>query len=192
MFYLPHKPVIRESAESTKVRIVFDASAKTKNNVQSLNDCLEIGPPTQNLIWDILVRNRMRPITLAGDLKQAFLQIRVREADRDALMFHWVVDKDSKKVETLRFTRVLFGLCQSPFKLGGTLEQLLTNMENEYPKEVQEIKKSIYVDDVLLSDCDPKTLKELKESAINIFESGGFTLHEWHSNDKTMYESLNR
>ena len=27
-FYIPHKPVIRESAESTKLRIVFDASAK--------------------------------------------------------------------------------------------------------------------------------------------------------------------
>ena len=27
-FYIPHKPVIRESAESTKLRIVYDASAR--------------------------------------------------------------------------------------------------------------------------------------------------------------------
>ena len=27
-FYLPHQPVIREAAGSTKVRIVFDASMK--------------------------------------------------------------------------------------------------------------------------------------------------------------------
>ena len=27
-FYLPHKPVVRHTAESTKVRIVFDASSK--------------------------------------------------------------------------------------------------------------------------------------------------------------------
>ena len=27
-FYIPHKPVIRETAESTKLRIVYDASAK--------------------------------------------------------------------------------------------------------------------------------------------------------------------
>ena len=93
-FYLPHKPVIRESAETTKIRIVFDASSKTSSSAASLNDCLETGPPTQNLIWDILVRNRSRPITLAGDMKQAFLQIRVREAERDVLRFHWVTDMD--------------------------------------------------------------------------------------------------
>ena len=29
-FYLPHKPVVREAAESTKIRIVFDASAKAE------------------------------------------------------------------------------------------------------------------------------------------------------------------
>ena len=30
-FYLPHKPVVRENAESTKVRIVYDASARVDN-----------------------------------------------------------------------------------------------------------------------------------------------------------------
>ena len=47
-FYLPHKPVIRESAESTKLRIVFDASAKENSGSASLNDCLETGPALQN------------------------------------------------------------------------------------------------------------------------------------------------
>ena len=46
VFYLPYGPVIRESAETTKLRI-YNAS---------LNDCLETGPPLQNAMWDILVR----------------------------------------------------------------------------------------------------------------------------------------
>ena len=37
--YLPHRAVIRDDKETTKVRVVFDASAKEKEN-QSLNDCL--------------------------------------------------------------------------------------------------------------------------------------------------------
>eukprot|EP00794_Sanderia_malayensis_P000965 gene965-biopygen216 len=186
VFYLPHKEVIRETAETTKLRIVFDASAKTNTNVASLNDCLETGPPTQNLIWDILVRNRSRPITLAGDLKQAFLQIRVREAERDVLRFHWVTDMDRNKKETLRFTRVLFGLSQSPFLLGGTIEQLLRSKESEYPAEVEEIRQSIYVDDLLLSANKSSELKVLKAAAVKIFSSALFELHKWHSNDRTL------
>ena len=72
-FYIPHKPVIRESAESTELRIVYDASAEANEKSPSLNDCLETGPSLQNLLWDVLVCNRLKPIALAGDLKQGFL-----------------------------------------------------------------------------------------------------------------------
>ena len=68
----------------------------------------------QNLLWAILVRNQLKPVALAGDLKQAFLQIPIRSEDRDALRFHWIKDKDTLDVEVLRFTCALFGLFQSP------------------------------------------------------------------------------
>ena len=89
-FYMPHKAVIRESAQTTKVRIVYDASAKPNSNTPLLNDCLETGPSLQNLLWDILVRTRLRPVLLCGDIEKAFLQIRIRENDGDALRFHWI------------------------------------------------------------------------------------------------------
>ena len=44
-FYIPHKEVIRESAQSTKMRVVYDASAKSSPASTSLNDCLYAGPP---------------------------------------------------------------------------------------------------------------------------------------------------
>ena len=47
-FYIPHKAVIRETVESTKIRIVYDASARANEKAPSLNDCLETGPPLQN------------------------------------------------------------------------------------------------------------------------------------------------
>ena len=37
VFYFPHRPVIRESAESNKLRIVHDASAKSSKSTASLN-----------------------------------------------------------------------------------------------------------------------------------------------------------
>lgn len=42
--YLPHRPVVRTDAETTKVRIVYDASCKDKSFGVSLNDCLHVGP----------------------------------------------------------------------------------------------------------------------------------------------------
>ena len=71
-FCIPHKHVVIQAAESTKVRVVYDASAQVNSTSPSLNDCLEKGLPLQNLIWTILTRNRFRLITLAGDIKQAF------------------------------------------------------------------------------------------------------------------------
>ena len=57
--YIPHQPVIRDQAKSTKMRIVYDCSAKANSGV-SLNDCLEVGPPLQLIIFDIQQRNRPR------------------------------------------------------------------------------------------------------------------------------------
>ena len=51
---MPHKAVVREAAQTTKVRIVHDASEKSRSKNVSLNECLETVPPLQNLIWDIL------------------------------------------------------------------------------------------------------------------------------------------
>ena len=41
--YLPHKAIIRENNETTKIRVAFDASAKTPEGL-SLNDCMNAGP----------------------------------------------------------------------------------------------------------------------------------------------------
>ena len=43
-FYLPHKAVSKQEAESTKLRIVYDASAKESHHHPSLNDRLYAGP----------------------------------------------------------------------------------------------------------------------------------------------------
>ena len=148
-YYVPHKPVIRVNTESTKMRIVHDASAKSNCSSPSLNECLETGPALQNLLWKVLVRNRFFPVELCGDIKQALLQVLIKEEDRDVLRFHWIKDKDPKQIDTLRFTRALFGLVQSPFILGGTLDAHLESKKGDNIKEIADIKKSLYVDDFI-------------------------------------------
>ena len=86
--YIPHKPVVTEEVESIKMRIVYNASAKSTLSSLSLNECLQTGPLHQNLLRNILIRNRFSPVTLCGDIKQTFLQVRINEEDRDAIRFH--------------------------------------------------------------------------------------------------------
>ena len=50
-------------------------------------------------------------------------------------------------------------------------------------KTVEEIRKSIYVDDVSLSGDTLNYVKILKRETIEIFERAGFQLHKWHSNE---------
>ena len=100
-FYIPHKGVIRENAATTKMRIVYDASATAKDTARSLTECLETGPPLQNQIWRVLVRGRFHAVAIAGDIRKAFFQVPIRDASR----FHWIDRENPEKVRTLRFTR---------------------------------------------------------------------------------------
>ena len=96
-----------------------------------MTEYLEPGPNLQNQIWKILVRARFNPVAICGDLKQAFLQIRIRETCRDALTFHWIEGQDPPKMEIYQFTRLVFGLTQSPFVLDATFQHHWQNYINK-------------------------------------------------------------
>ena len=128
--------------------------------------------------------NRFHAVAIAGDLKQAFLQVRIREHERDALRFHCLKDLQSKEVEVLRFTRALFGLGPSPFLLAGVIKEHLRSLRPKYPEIVNEIEKSLYVDDLISGASSTSKALELKKTAKDIFGEASFELHKWHSNVK--------
>ena len=83
--YLLHHAVIRHDRETTKLRVVYDASARSGG--PSLNDCLYTGPKFNQKILDILSRFHSYQIALAADIEKAFLMISVANEDQDALQF---------------------------------------------------------------------------------------------------------
>ena len=182
-FYLPHKPVVRETASTTKLRIVYDGSARATPDVPSINDCLNPGPSLQSALWDILVRERIFPIALTGDIQKAFLQIRVKECDRDALRFHW---DDDGEVVSYRFTRVLFGLTSSPFLLNGVLCAYLDHWAKSHPHEAEELRKSLYVDDIITGGTTVAEVQQKKDNVLKILHDGQFKPHIWASNDPNL------
>ena len=69
--YLPHHAVVRRDKTTTKLRVVYDASAKSDG--PSLNECLHKGPRFNQLILDLLLRFRSYRIALTADVEKAFL-----------------------------------------------------------------------------------------------------------------------
>ena len=92
--------------------------------------------------------------------------------------------KETKQAESLRFSRVLFGLSTSPFHLGGVIDQHLRNLQQNFPNEVEEVKRSLHVDDLITGVT---TVVE-KKAAQAIFREGRFQLHKWHSNLPSLEE----
>ena len=169
-FYLPHKAVIRD-----------DASARRRVDQPSLNDCLQPGPPLQNLLWNVLMRVRFHPVVITGDLQKTFLQIRIREKERDALRFHWKRPHQCN-VETYRFTCAPLGLTSFTFLLGGVISQLLIPWEEKHQEIVEGLRRSLYVDNLLTVGTTVEEALIKKSMAKTIFENATFKLRMWHSN----------
>ena len=108
--------VSKSDKETTKLRIVFDASAKASKTLLSLNDCLEKGLNGIPHIFNLLLNFRCHPVGLTADIEKAFHQIAIDPKDRDALKFLWIDDasKPNPKVVKYRFCRLVFGLTPSP------------------------------------------------------------------------------
>ena len=70
------------------------------------------GAPLQPRLWDIMIRARVASNVLLADIQKAFLQVGIRDEDRDAFRFLFHLNGNE---EHLRFSRVPFGVEASPF-----------------------------------------------------------------------------
>ena len=140
MHYMPHHAVVRRERATTKIRIVYDGSAKLDSE-PSLNECLEVGPNLIPKLFDILVQFQSNAIALTADIEKAFLMIGIVPADRDALRFLWFQDpsKIDSPILHLRFNRVVFGLKPSPAILGSVIQHHLNKYSGEHPELVKQM-----------------------------------------------------
>ena len=180
VYYLPHRPVVKLDSNSTKVRPVFDASAKGYNKM-SLNDCVHIGPNLLPDLVEVLIRFRRYPIALMGDVKQAFPQIYMHLKDQDLHRFLIMLYGETIHC---RFTRVPFGNASSPFILNAVLRYHLSLFQDSIMKK--ELQDNIYVDNLLSGADSEKEALEKYEEACKMLSSAGMLLNKWTSNNRSV------
>lgn len=180
VYYMPHRPVVKESSLTTKIRPVFDASAKGYNGV-SLNDCLETGPCLLPSLVDIIMRFRRWRIAITADITKAFLQVLVDSQDRDVHRFLW---NDGGNQKVMRFLRLPFGNCSSPFLLNASIRHHIS----QYPESrtVSELKDNLYCDDLLTGADSEKDAALLFKEARSILGDASMPLAKYSSNSDSM------
>ena len=188
LHYIPHFPVFKTDSATTKMRIVYDASARVSSEALSLNDCLHTGPNLMQDLTGILLKFRTHRIALTADIEKAFLQIELNNQDRDATRFLWLKDihKSVNSVDNLeayRFCRVLFGAAPSPFLLNATIRYHLNEKDNWKTKDLTE---NMYIDNVVTgTNCDDKALEYYSLSR-SYLQEAGMNLRQWTSNSTAL------
>ena len=185
--YIPHRPVVRQDRETTKIRIVFDASAKIGGGA-SLNDCLYSGPNMLSKVFDILLRFRTKKIGILSDIKKAFLNVGIHHSHKDYLRFLWF-DPETNCIKIFRFLRVLFGATSSPFLLQGTIRYHFNYMVQQGLIDAgfaDEFLKNLYVDDSSTVVDSVNDGLSWYEKAKRVMNTGGFTLRKWRTNNKEL------
>jgi hypothetical protein len=188
--YLAHHGVETPS-RTTKLRIVFDASAKESRDRPSLNEAMHRGQVFLENIVSLLLRFRDYPIAIIADIEKAFLQVGLQESERDVTRFLWVRDfrqpPTGDNLQTLRFLRVSFGIVASPFLLGATL---VYHLKKAQTPTALKTANDIYVDNVVTGVASASEAMEYYRETKLLFREAGMNLREYSSNDSEFMTSV--
>ncbi|XP_045455994.1 uncharacterized protein LOC123665778 [Melitaea cinxia] len=186
--YLPHHAVIREDKDTTKVRVVYDASASGSNG-KSLNDAMMVGPVLQPDLRSLITTWRTYKICVVGDIVKMYRMINITGVHTNLQRIVWR-DSPDKDLESYNLTTVTFGTAAAPYLAVRTLHQLADDEAKEYPHSAPVIKRSFYMDDLMTgSDSEEKTKKKCEEIRM-ILRKGGFIMQKWCSNSEEVLRYL--
>ena len=190
VYYMPHREVIRENRETTKIRMVYDPRSKPVR--PSLNECLDAGPSLLPKIFDLLVRFRSYRYVMISDIQSAFLNIRIAAEDRDYLRFLWVGDirKDEPIVISKTLTLVVFGINCGPFLLGATISHHMKQYKDIDPEVLDQFLEDLYMNDSI-SGADDVEKGYRFYLFSKILMKGGFMLRKWSTNNSELQDRIN-
>ncbi|XP_058828181.1 uncharacterized protein LOC131688053 [Topomyia yanbarensis] len=186
--YLPHHPVFKETSSTTKLRVVFDESAKTSTNY-SLNDALMTGPVIQDDLLDLMLRFRKHAVALVADVEKMYRQIRIHPDDAALQRIVWRFDS-SEPIQVYELLTVTYGLSPSSFLATRVLKQLATDGASINEGAALAIAEDFYMDDFLSGARTVDEARQLRQKVQEILTRGGLHLRKWNSNRPESLEDL--
>lgn len=108
--------VLKESSTTTKLRVVFDASAVTTSQ-NSLNHILRVGPSVQDDLMSILFCFRQHKYVVSADIEKMYRQTQIFENER-------ALFDPSHPLKTYQLNTVTYGTALAPYLATRCLLQL--------------------------------------------------------------------
>lgn len=186
-FYMPHHAIIKLSSSTTKLRVVFNASAPSSSGL-SLNDALMAGPVVQPDLFDIILKFRTYKFVITADIKKMYRQINIKQ--HQTLQRILWRDSSSESVKCLQLTTVTYGTRPASFLATRTLVQLAQDEGAPYPLAAEALLQNSYVDDIITGANDFSTAVKLREELDALLKRGCFELHKWCSNYSSILENV--
>lgn len=187
-FYLPHHAVLRPDSQTTKLRTVFNGSAKTDTGV-SLNDVLLEGPNIYNDILDIILRFRLHKYIFTADIVKMFRNIFINPDHRPLQRLLWR-DTKSDPLQCIQISTVVYGTKSAPYLACRTLRYLAEKYRERYPLAAECIQLDCYMDDFLSGGQSLEQVNELCTQLIDLLKIANFELHKWSANHSSILEHV--
>ena len=186
-YYLPMHGVIKESSSTTKLRVVFDASAKSTSGC-SLNDTLVPGPSLYPALTSILTRFRRHSIGLSADVSKMFREVVLDSSDRN---YHRFLLQDQDSIfRDYRMRRLTFGVSSSPFLATQVLKQTALDHQKDYPSAAHVVLNQFYVDDVLTGSPNMNEAVKLRTELNGLLAEAGMKLRKWRSSSTDVLDTI--
>ena len=184
-YFIPHHCVLRPTSSSTKLRVVFDASAKTTTQ-KSLNDLLFVGPTIQDDLLIQVLRFRMFKYALTGDVVKMYRMFSVHKSDRQFQQILWRAS-ETQPIKVYQLNTITYGMAASPFLAIRSLHFLSDTYDTEYKIGASVLKNHFYVDDMLTGSNSVEELQQIHKEVSKILANGGLELAKIQSNCKSLH-----
>ncbi|XP_062704152.1 uncharacterized protein LOC134286544 [Aedes albopictus] len=185
MWYLPVFPVTNPNKPG-KVRIVWDAAAKAHGI--SLNSVLLKGLDLLCSLLGILLRFRLHPVAVTGDIREMFHQVQIRQEDQRYQCFYWTDENGELGVYVMAM--MTFGACCSPSSAQYVKNVNADRFKSEFPAACDAVTKSHSVDDMLISVATEEEAIQIAKDVRDAHAQGGFEIRNWISNSRRVVEAL--
>lgn len=190
VYYIPHTFIVKPDSQTTKLRVVFDASMRTDRGI-SLNEKQFVGPKLQQDICEILLHFREHSIVFTADVKQMFRNIDIDSKYHDIQRILWRFS-DKEHIREYQLTTVTYGLASSPYLAIRTLHQLAHDEGANYPRASKVLMTDTFVDDIITGTSNVGDALLLQKELISLLKAGQFHLRKWSSNSPELLKSIDR